>query len=822
MESPRRRLIGESKKAASHDTLPPIRHERVSSLVDSGSPRRSKSRGDGSKVLSREESIDKPGGDKLKSHPGSKHGNASKRNVSTSALLPTIMDESNRSRSPPRSPGRTSANESTSATSPRLTALSFSNLPTLSNLNRTPSPRVSPLHHGPDSPRLPLSPAKKAFRGQLKSSWDSRPGSLDGLSLKGSTIGSLDDINIADASLSASHGLLRRTYSEPFFASWDYGNLEANFLLPSGTHISQHYDALQTRRSKRHRKRVLRKEESKRVPARDFHLISDLHAKLTIGEREENDVIYEDERRNERELVVVAGTASKLFSLLADHRVQDKEYIDVYLATHLRFISTRQLFDQLLDRFRNPLAMLTFSSSAPLTHEETQEYIPLIQMRIVNVFKKWLRYHYAYEFDDQFIASQMEAFMNELSRSDNNEHVQWAAFLRASWSQRHTTNFDAFESDASDSPKLLIPSITVAADLSFLDIHPTELARQLTIVHQNMFHRVRNFHLLQFLKDKDDPGNPVGEIAAFSAKLTNWVCYELASTATVKKRVQVFANFVKLSVALKNISNFQGALDIFLGLNHYLVSRLRKTIKSVDSSTKDKLKQLGELFDTAGGLKNLRKHIKATASPLIIPASIWLHDLVLINENDEYWSNDDDSLVSSSPDTLSASTSTSASSTSSTSSPNLSPIIGSSRMNLKASSASLSVREPLINFSKLRLLSNTFAEVYRCQLEPFGFSSLPVLQEYIANHLDTVSSQELEAMINNVVTSQEARKDSSIASAGSSSSAPSASTSPSTPRAATAAPPKSPKSTLSRKSSLSSLFRLKINSPSAKKEPKDI
>lgn len=636
--------------------------------------------------------------------------------------------------------------------------------------------------------------------------------------MKGYTTGALDDINVLDSSRSDAPGRLRRTFSEPFFASWDYGNLEANFDLPSGVHISQHYDAMQARRAKRRRKRLLRKEESKRVPARDFHLISDLHAKLTVGERDETDVVYEDERRNERELVVVAGSASKLFSLLADHRVQDKEYIDVYLATHLQFISTRQLFDQLLDRFRNPLAMLA-SSTTYLTPEETQEYIPLIQMRIVNVFKKWLRYHYAYEFTDATIATQMDAFMTELSRSDNTEHVQWAAFLRASWSNRHITNFDAFESDASDSPKILVPSITVAADLSFLDIHPTEMARQLTIVHQNMFQRVRNFHLLQFLKNKDDPGNPVGEIATFSTKLTNWVCYELASTATVKKRVQVYANFVKLSVALKNISNFQGALDIYLGLSHYLVARLRKTIKSVDSSTKDKLKQLGELFDTTGGLKNLRKHIKATAAPLIIPASIWLHDLVHINENDEFWSNgeEDASLMSSSPD---ASTST-ASTASTASSPNLSPsILGASRIPSRSSSFTLPImREPLINFSKLRLLSNTFAEVYRCQLEPYGFSPLPVLQEYISKYMDTVSDTELETLIIAVITSQEARKDSSISGSGSGSS--SAASSPGTPRAP-AAPPKSPKSTLSRKASLSSLFRLKINSPNAKKEPKDI
>jgi hypothetical protein len=433
---------------------------------------------------------------------------------------------------------------------------------------------------------------------------------------------------------------LRRTASEPFFASWDYGNLEADFSLRDGTHISQHFDSMQARRAKQRRKK-LRKEESKRIPTRDFHLISVLHSKLGVDESKELDVVYDEQRRNERELVVIAGTAPKLFSLLADHRVQDKEYIDVYLATHLRFISTQQLFGQLLEHFRNPLALLSQTSATPLTAAEREEYVPLIQVRIVNVFKKWLRYHYAYEFDNEEIASQMATFIDELTRSPSPEHNQWSLFLASSWKKRHMTNFDAYEFDPSQAPKVIVPAPCTASNLSFLDINPAELARQLTIRYQNLFQRVRNNHLLQFLKNKDDPENPVGEIATFSAKLVDWVGYELVTTPTVKKRAQVYANFVKLSVALKNLSNFQGALDIFCGLSHYLVARLRKTIKSVDSSTKEKFKQLAELFDLTGGLKKLRKHIKATTAPLIIPASIWLHDLILSDENPDHYVQDE-------------------------------------------------------------------------------------------------------------------------------------------------------------------------------------
>jgi hypothetical protein len=763
--------LGTSKKTNSHDAIPPPRHERSASSSDSPLPlKRSVSRKESNRSRGSDDAYEKGGHDKLSPTTPSKALTSPRRANSISTTIPTIQEEQIGRSNPVRSAGKASDSDSSS---PRPLTLNFAALPALPSLpspSRTPSPRLSSRHSFIESPRATLSPSRRTRVLNRKSSYNERHMSPEILSMKASTTTVVDDMKTL---IKQQHeGILRRTVSEAFFASWDYGNLEADFHLPNGNHVSQHYDAMQARRAKQRRKK-LRREESKRVPTRDFLLISDLHSKLGVDESKELDVVYDDERRNERELVVVAGTDSKLFSLLADHRVQDKEYIDVYLATHLRFISTLSLFSQLLEHFRNPLALLSQSSGTPLTAAETEEYIPLIQVRIVNVFKKWLRYHYAYEFDDEKIATQMETFIDELTRSSNPEHNQWSLFLRSSWKKRRMTNFDAYEFDTNEAPKVIVPAPLQASNLSFLDIHPTELARQLTIKHQNMFQRVRNNHLLQFLKDKDDPDNPVAEIAAFSAKLTDWVGYELVSTPSVKKRAQVYANFVKLCVTLKNLTNFQGALDIFCGLSHYLVSRLRKTIKAVDSSTKDKLKQLNELFDTAGGLKNLRKHIKSTTAPLIIPASIWLHDLILSNENSDYYQSE----------------------------------TGTPRSN---------TNEPLINFAKLRLFANTFAEVYRCQLEPYNFTSLPMLQEYIGNHFITVPALELEAMFTSIVATQEARKD-SISSSASSSSMGSASS---------GTPPKSPKSgfkaSFARKASLSSLFRLKINSPNAKKEPKDI
>jgi hypothetical protein len=88
----------------------------------------------------------------------------------------------------------------------------------------------------------------------------------------------------------------------------------------------------------------------------------------------------------------------------------------------------------------------------------------------------------------------------------------------------------------------------------------------------------------------------------------------------------------------------------------------------------------------------------------------------------------------------------------------------------------------------------------------------------LEHHLTSVSATELESLFGHVIASQEARKDSISANSSSSSLSLSSSSNGSPPNA-----PKSPRGLkLARKASMSILSKLKINSPNAKKEPKDI
>lgn len=480
---------------------------------------------------------------------------------------------------------------------------------------------------------------------------------------------------------------LNRSLSEPFLNSWEYGNLDADFAIPQHESV---LDYLQTKFDKKTNYRRSRKKKRTTSPDNEMmlNILKEVNDKITEISHDGDDVVYE--KISEKEIKIMAGTKEKLFTLLADHRVQDKEYIDIFLATHLRFMSTKELLNSLISYFVNPINKQAVQH---LSEQEKSQYIMLIRMRIVNVFKKWLKYHYAYEFEKIEIASKIESWIYSLKK--DKELSTLSKFLKETWKSRLKTNFESYEFDDEDSPpKSILPKKQNAEDLSFLDIDPIELARQITLLNQKMFKFVRNNHLLEVLDNKDDESNPVVGISKYSKTMTAWVTTEIITTPQMKKRVLVLSNFVRLCYSLVHMNNFHAAMDIYLGISHFLVNKLKKTKKGLTSSTKEKWKYLDELFKPDGGWKNLRKSIKESTAPLIIPPAIWLHDLITINENDDYWESDKG--------------------------------------------------HKLLNFHKLRLFCSVFQEVYKCQLEPYNFEVVPTIETYLMKHLVALSTEDLE------------------------------------------------------------------------------
>jgi hypothetical protein len=390
------------------------------------------------------------------------------------------------------------------------------------------------------------------------------------------------------------------------------------------------------------------------------------------------------------EKLVMAGTLRRLLTLLADQNVSDKDYIDIFLSTHLHFITSEELLSFLVEHFMNP------------ADSEDVGIKTLIQVRVVNVMKKWIRYH-PYEFEGKPTERSLHSFIQHLESLGQKE-AQLASILKDSWLKRDVKNAEAYEFDE-EPPKSLLPKRKDDVALSFLDFEPMEIARQLTLIHYDMFAQIRNPHLILATKEDKDPENPVNIISTFSDRITRWCITEVVSADTVKRRALVLQNMIKLCHKLVDMRNYHGAMDIFLAVGHFLVARLKRTWKSLDRGASASWKHLLDLFSPSGGWRNLRKTIHQATPPLVIPPAIWLHDLLSIAENDPYW---DDG-------------------------------------------------KKLINFEKMRLFSTVFKNVYRCQVVPYNYAFVDAINMFLRKSALVLSSDDLESTVESLLP-QETKK----------------------------------------------------------------
>jgi hypothetical protein len=498
---------------------------------------------------------------------------------------------------------------------------------------------------------------------------------------------------------------LKRSNSVPYLNTWEYGNIDADFNVPGLGLISEYlWNVWEEKREKIAKEQARRFQEKLRVrnhARRSSELrpmspisLTDINEKLSSIRSsattiQQADVVYKDE---DAEKLVYAGTLNKLLTCLADHKVQDKDYIEIFLATHKHFITSVELLRLLMDYFFDPLR-----SNSSLTDTEANTYRPLIQMRVVNVFKKWLRLHH-YDFVDEEMRTILFDFLDQLEGGAellNPSAREWGLLLKETLNSaaKRESEVISFVADPAESPVPTVPEkITDPRRLSFIELSPLELARQLTLLHFKQFVTIRPTDLYEAAKGTQKDDNPIHAISDFSKKITWWVTSEIISTPHLKKRTVTLNNFIRLIMRLLELNNFHGAMDVYVGVNHYLVGRLKKTWKGVDKALLLQWRQLNELLSPVGSWGNLRRRINASTPPLIIPPAVFLHDMIAIIENDDYW--DDE--------------------------------------------------HRLLNFHKMRLFAGVMKSVFRCQTENYQLVSVPVIEEYLRKHVLVLSESELE------------------------------------------------------------------------------
>jgi son of sevenless-like protein len=246
---------------------------------------------------------------------------------------------------------------------------------------------------------------------------------------------------------------------------------------------------------------------------------------------------------------VKSGSLIGLVEQLTRHDRHDTTFANTFLLTHRSFTTAAELFELLVKRFNlQPPAGLNRDEF--LIWEEHKQ--KPARFRVLNILKQWLETYWM-ESDNEKSRELLGRIMAFAKNALNSTKIPLAKSL--------ITLIDQRLKGLDTSSKKLVLTITNSAPppimpknmkkIKFLDIDPTEFARQLTIMESRLYAKIKPSECLAKTWEKKAADMPpflnVQAAILHSNQLTNWTAEMILGQAEVKKRVVVVKHFVAIA-----------------------------------------------------------------------------------------------------------------------------------------------------------------------------------------------------------------------------------------------------------------------------------
>ncbi|KAI0695987.1 ras guanine nucleotide exchange factor domain-containing protein [Cytidiella melzeri] len=144
-----------------------------------------------------------------------------------------------------------------------------------------------------------------------------------------------------------------------------------------------------------------------------------------------------------------------------------------------------------------------------------------------------------------------------------------------------------------------------------------ELARGLTVIESQIFHRCTPLDLVGYVEGQSHP--VFEKMQRWSAAVNLFVSQCILERRDTEARAQAFELFVEVAVLCKTIRNYSSALSLMLGLQTSRISRLREMMSLVSERHLAMLAGLGGFFNFRGSAQwqNYRDDLRSQHSPAV-------------------------------------------------------------------------------------------------------------------------------------------------------------------------------------------------------------
>lgn len=245
------------------------------------------------------------------------------------------------------------------------------------------------------------------------------------------------------------------------------------------------------------------------------------------------------------------GSLMALGEQLTRHDKLDSNFNNTFLLTYRSFTTARELFELLVHRFgiQPPEGL----SPSDFENWRERKQSP-IRFRVVNILKNWFETFWMEDNQEEDTKTLIRDVYNFARDTVKSTETPGSAPLMAVLDQRLSgkdVGRRLIQTQSQPTPAPIMPKNM--KKLKFLDIDPTEFARQLTIIESRLYGKIKPTECLnkrfqkKTVEGQPPPAPNIKALIDHSNQMTNWVAEMILAQSDVKKRVVVIKHFVSVA-----------------------------------------------------------------------------------------------------------------------------------------------------------------------------------------------------------------------------------------------------------------------------------
>jgi len=301
-----------------------------------------------------------------------------------------------------------------------------------------------------------------------------------------------------------------------------------------------------------------------------------------------------------------------------------------FITTYKLFTTSEKLFDMLIARF-NP------TPPEGLTPEETEAFwkdVTSTRIRIFIFLTTWVNTMWNSSTPKPLV-DKMNAFLEEATKTQKGACEKLSRTLKKALTDDESKGPFMFDTKL---PKPILPLNMILGapcpEVSVCTIHPKEIARQMSLIEQNMFRAVKPWELqnLAFSKKDKTLAPNVNAITRHFNVISQWFACEILTKKNLEERVRVAELVLDTAEYCRQLQNYNALNEIISALNTSAVFRLKKTWAGLSQHHTKLFSELSELMSNKHNYQNLRHQLHDVQPPFVPYLGVYLTDLTFIEE----------------------------------------------------------------------------------------------------------------------------------------------------------------------------------------------